>query len=210
MARYTGPVCKLCRREGMPLYLKGTRCFNKEKCAIEKRKNPPGTIPKRKPKMSEYAVQLREKQKVKRFYGVFEKQFRDYYEKASHMTGITGELLLQFLERRLDNVMYRMGFASSRAQARAMISQGHVDVNGRRVNIPSYLVHVGDQVSLREKMQKAPVMEENIKFAQSLNRLPSWLSADYTTFGGEILEMPQREHVDLPVKEQVIVELYSK
>jgi small subunit ribosomal protein S4 len=210
MARYTGPVCKLCRREGLKLYLKGSRCLNKDKCSFEDRKTPPGPPGKRKAKVSEYSTQLREKQKVKRIYGVLEKQFRDYFEKANHMGGITGETLLQLLERRLDNVVYRLGFASSRAQSRSFISQGHVIVNGVRVNIASYQVRVGDVVSFKEKITKSPIVDQNVKLAQSLNRSIGWLSPDYTKFNGQILSLPAREHVDLPIKEQVIVELYSK
>ena len=182
MARYTGPVCKLCRREGLKLFLKGSRCLNKDKCSFEDRKNPPGPPPKKKGKISEYSTQLREKQKVKRIYGVLEKQFRDYFEKANHQEGITGENLLQLLERRLDNVLYRMGFASSRAHT----------------------------ISFKEKLSKTDLMDQNIKLAQSLNRHPAWVSPDYTKFTGEIASLPAREHVDMPIKEQVIVELYSK
>jgi len=210
MARYTGPVCKLCRREGLKLYLKGSRCFNKEKCSFEDRKNPPGLPPKKKGKITDYSLQLREKQKVKRVYGVLEKQFRDYFEKANHMDGITGELLLQLLERRLDNVVFRLGFASSRAQSRSMIAHGHITVNGSKVDIPSYQIKVGDKISFKEKMMKSPTLDQNIKFAQSMNRHPSWLTPDYSSFTGEVTAMPAREHIDIPVKEQVIVELYSK
>ncbi|MCB1178003.1 MAG: 30S ribosomal protein S4 [Leptospiraceae bacterium] len=210
MARYTGPVCKLCRREGLKLFLKGSRCFNKDKCSFEDRKAPPGPPPKRKGKVSEYSMQLREKQKVKRIYGVLEKQFRDYFDKAHHMEGITGEILLQMLERRLDNVVYRMGFTSSRAQSRSLIGQGHVKVNGKKVDIASYQIKVGDVISFKDKITKTPMFDQNIKFSQSLNRHPSWLSPDYTNFNGEVLSLPLREHVDMPIKEQVIVELYSK
>lgn len=210
MARYTGSVCKLCRREGLKLFLKGSRCLNKDKCAFEKRKTPPGLPPKRKGKVTDYSLQLREKQKVKRIYGVLEKQFRRYFDKANHIEGITGETLLQMLERRLDNVIYRLGYASSRAQARAMISQGHIDVNARRVDIASFQVKVGDKVSIKESFRKSAQLEENIKLAQSMNRHPSWLSPDYTNFTSEILSLPTREHIDLPIKEHVIVELYSK
>lgn len=210
MARYTGSVCKLCRREGLKLFLKGSRCVNKDKCAFEKRKTPPGLPPKRKGKVTDYSLQLREKQKVKRIYGVLEKQFRRYFDKANHIEGITGETLLQMLERRLDNTVYRLGYASSRAQARAMISQGHIDVNGRRVNIASFQVKVGDKVSIKESFRKSAQLEENIKLAQSMNRHPSWVSPDYNNFTSEILSLPTREHIDLPIKEHVIVELYSK
>jgi small subunit ribosomal protein S4 len=210
MARYTGPVCKLCRREGLKLFLKGSRCIDKNKCSFEKRKNPPGLPPKRKGKVTDYSLQLREKQKVKRIYGVLEKQFRRYYEKASRMEGITGEILLQMLERRLDNVLFRMGFTSSRSQSRTMIHHGHVEVNGRRVDISSYQVKIGDKVTVTPAFQKSGMLAETIRFSQSLNRYPSWVSPDYTSFTGEILSFPTREHIDLPIKEQVIVELYSK
>ncbi|MDX1960331.1 MAG: 30S ribosomal protein S4 [Leptospiraceae bacterium] len=210
MARYTGPVCKLCRREGLKLYLKGSRCLNKDKCSFEDRKSPPGLPTKKKAKVSEYSAQLREKQKVKRIYGVLEKQFRDYFEKANHMGGITGETLLQLLERRLDNVVYRLGFASSRAQSRSFISQGHVLVNDIRVNVASYQIKVGDRITFKEKISKGNIFDQNVKLAQSLNRSISWLSPDYTKFTGEITALPKREHIDLPIKEQVIVELYSK
>ncbi|MEM7180095.1 MAG: 30S ribosomal protein S4 [Spirochaetota bacterium] len=210
MARYRGPVCKLCRREGLKLYLKGSRCLDKDRCSFEKRKNPPGLPPKRKAKLTDYAMQLREKQKVKRIYGVLEKQFRSYYEKANNMEGITGETLLQMLERRLDNTIYRLGFASSRNQSRSLIAHGHIKVNDRKVDIASFQVKVGDVISFKEALTKAPFFEENIKFAQSMNRNVSWLLPDYVNFTGEVTALPQREHVDLPIKEQVIVELYSK
>ncbi|MCE9499609.1 MAG: 30S ribosomal protein S4 [Leptospira sp.] len=211
MARYTGPVCKLCRREGLKLFLKGSRCLNKEKCSFEDRKTPPGLPPKKKGKISEYSIQLREKQKVKRIYGVLEKQFRAYFAQAhKSQTGITGEILLQLLERRLDNVVYRMGFASSRAQSRSFISQGHITVNGQRVDVASFQIKIGDKVNIKEKMQKSNVMDLNIKLAQSLNRYPSWVIPDYSNFSGEVSALPSREHIDMPIKEQVIVELYSK
>jgi small subunit ribosomal protein S4 len=210
MARYTGPVCKLCRREGLKLFLKGSRCLNKEKCSFEDRKNPPGLPGKRKGKISDYSLQLREKQKVKRIYGVLEKQFRDYYSRASHQDGIAGENLLQLLERRLDNAIYRMGFASSRAQSRAFISQGHIVVNGTRVNIPSYQIKVGDIVTFREKFSKSPALDSNIKLAQSLNKHPNWVLPDYSKLQGEVVSLPKREHIDMPIKEHVIIELYSK
>lgn len=210
MARYTGPVCRLCRREGLKLFLKGTRCFNKDKCSFEDRKNPPGLTPKRKGKISEYSIQLREKQKVKRIYGILEKQFRAYFDEAHHHEGITGENLLQLLERRLDNVVYRLGFASSRSQSRNFIAHGHVKVNGHRVDIPSYQIQVGDVISFREKFTKSPILEQNINFAKAMNRHPDWLAPDYTAMKGEVLALPKREHIDMPIKEHVIVELYSK
>ena len=210
MARYTGPACKLCRREGMKLYLKGSRCLNKDKCSFEDRKNPPGLPPKRKPKMSEYNMQLREKQKVKRIYGVLEKPFRAYYEKAAHLPGVTGEILLQFLERRLDNVVYRIGLASSRQQARTMISHGHITVNGNKVDKASFQVRIGDKVGIEAGFRSSSALEENVRLAQSLNKFPGWIDVNLSDMTGEITKNPEREDVDLPIKEQVIVELYSK
>lgn len=210
MARYRGPACKLCRREGMKLYLKGSRCLNKDKCSFEDRKNPPGLPPKRKPKMSEYNMQLREKQKVKRIYGVLEKPFRAYYEQAAHLPGVTGEILLQFLEKRLDNVVYRTGLASSRQQARTMISHGHITVNDHKVDKASFQVKVGDKVGIEPGFRSSAALEENIRLAQSLNKFPGWIEVNLTDMTGEITKMPEREDVDLPIKEQVIVELYSK
>jgi small subunit ribosomal protein S4 len=210
MARYRGPVVKLSRREGMNLLLKASHNLNKEKSGFEKRKYPPGLPPKRKGKLSEYGTQLREKQKVKRIYGVLEKQFAKYFHEASRLPGITGEILLQTLERRLDNVIYRMGYAVTRRQARNFIAHRHIMVNGIRVNISSYQVKVGDKIAIYDKFKKSSFLEENIKLAQSLNRIPSWLQPDYSNLSGEILALPSREHIDLPIKEQVIVELYSK
>lgn len=211
MAKYTGPVCKLCRREGLKLFLKGTRCLKKDKCAFESRKNPPGPPPKRRPKLSDYAVQLREKQKVKRVYGVRERQFRLYYERASSMPGITGEVLLQMLERRLDNAVYRMGFASSRAQARNFIAHGHVQLNGHKANITSELVSPEDEVTIDPKFRKSAMVEENIKFAQGASSIPDWVDVDFNDYKGTVKALPARESImDVPIKEQIIVELYSK
>ncbi|WCL51105.1 30S ribosomal protein S4 [Leptospira sp. GIMC2001] len=210
MARYRGPVVKLSRREGVNLLLKSSHNFNKEKSSFEKRKYPPGPPPKRKPKLSEYGVQLREKQKVKRVYGVLEKQFRRYFEEANRVPGITGETLLQFLERRLDSVVYRLGFAVTRRQARNFIAHRHILVNGVRVDIPSYRVSIGDKIEIRDKFRSSSFLEENIKLAQSLNRTPAWLNVDFANLTGEITGMPAREDIEIPVKEQVIVELYSK
>jgi small subunit ribosomal protein S4 len=210
MARYRGPVVKLSRREGMNLLLKASHNLNKEKSGFEKRKYPPGLPPKRKGKLSEYGTQLREKQKVKRIYGVLEKQFAKYFQEASRLPGITGEILLQTLERRLDNVIYRLGYAVTRRQARNFIAHRHIMVNGIRVNIASYQVKVGDKIAIYDKFKKSSFLEENIKLSQSLNRIPSWLQPDYSNLTGEILALPSREHIDLPIKEQVIVELYSK
>ncbi len=210
MARYRGPVVKLSRREGINLLLKSSHNFNKDKSSFEKRKYPPGLPPKRKGKVSEYAMQLREKQKVKRLYGILEKQFRRYFEEANRIPGITGEQLLQFLERRLDNVIYRLGFAVTRRQARNFIAHRHILVNGLRVDIPSYRVKVGDKIEIREKFRNSPFLEMNIRLAQTLNRVPGWLQVDFVNFSGEVIGMPSREDIEIPVKEQVIVELYSK
>ena len=209
MARYTGPVCRLCRREGMKLFLKGTKCHT-DKCPIEKRNFAPGQHGRdRKAKIVGYGLQLREKQKAKRIYFTLESQFRAYYEKATRATGVTGELLLQQLERRLDNVAYRLGYASSRRQARQVVRHGHVEVNGKKVNIPSYQVNVGDVVKIRENSKKLVLLEASTEFA-SHNQAPAWLQVDYKELTGKILALPRREDVNLPVNEQLIVELYSK
>ena len=206
MARYTGPVCKQCRREGMKLFLKGERCLT-EKCGIERRSYPPGQHGRGRTKQSEYLTQLREKQKAKRYYGVLEKQFRNYYEKASRRTGITGENLLRFLELRLDNVVYRLGFAASRSQARQLVRHGHFLVNGRRVNIPSFQLRPDDVLSMRT----GSTAEETIRDATDLTAsVASWLQADHDNLTGKVLRHPDREEIDTPVQEQLIVELYSK
>ena len=209
MARYRGPVCKLCRREGLKLFLKGQRCLT-EKCAFNHRKNPPGPPPKRKPKNIGYAAQLREKQKVKRIYGVLETPFRNYFKKARRMKGITGENLLILLERRLDNTVYRMGIASSRAQARNFISHGHVQISGRRVNVPSYQVDVNDSISISEEHKTSPVIESNIEIARGVGLIADWLEIEEDGKSGKVVRLPSRENIDIPIKEQVIVELYSK
>ena len=209
MARYTGPVCRLCRREGMKLFLKGTKCFS-EKCPIEKRNFAPGQHGRdRKPKIVGYGLQLREKQKAKRIYFTLESQFRAYYEKASRAQGVTGELLLQQLERRLDNVAFRLGFASSRRQARQIVRHGHVEVNGRKVNIPSFQVSVGDTVAIRESAKKLVIVEAASQYAAQ-NHSPSWLQIDFPNLTGKVVSLPKRDEVSLPVNEQLIVELYSK
>jgi small subunit ribosomal protein S4 len=209
MARYTGPVCRLCRREGMKLFLKGERCYS-EKCAIEKRNFVPGQHGKtRKAKLAGYGIQLREKQKVKRIYGVLEDQFRQYFEQAERMRGITGETLLQLLERRLDNVAYRMGLATSRAQARQLVRHGHLTVNGRKVNIPSFSVKAGDMVALRASSQKVPAVVHALEEVKGRG-VPEWLSFDPNAFAAKISSIPTREQINLPVQEQLIVELYSK
>ena len=207
MARYIGPVCRLCRREAMKLFLKGERCYT-EKCAIEKRNFPPGQHGKtRKQKMQGYGVQLREKQKVKRIYGVLEDQFRRYFESADRTRGITGETLLQLLERRFDNVIYRLGLATSRAQARQLVRPGHFQVNGKKVDIPSYSLRSGDVVTIRPTSQKAPTILHAIEEVKGRG-IPAWLSFDGAA--GKVVSLPTREQINLPVQEQLIVELYSK
>ena len=209
MARYTGPVCRLCRREGMKLFLKGERCYT-EKCAIEKRNLPPGQHGKlRKAKVVGYGLQLREKQKVKRIYGVLENQFRRYFEMADRTRGITGETLLQLLERRLDNVLYRLGLATSRAQARQLARHGHFTVNGRKVDIPSYQVKPGDVVGVRASSAENPAIQHALEEVKGRG-VPDWLSFDTGTMSGRIASLPTCEQINLPVQEQLIVELYSK
>lgn len=209
MARYKGPVCRLCRREGMKLFLKGPKCFS-EKCPVEKRNFAPGQHGKdRKAKVVGYGLQLREKQKAKRIYFTLEKQFRNYFEKASRSKGVTGELLLQQLERRLDNVAYRLGFAISRRQARQLVRHGHVSVNGRKVNIPSFQVSVGDEIAIRDNSKKLAILEMARDFTSHQPAL-NWLEADRENLKGRVTGLPKREDVNLPVNEQLIVELYSK
>jgi small subunit ribosomal protein S4 len=209
MARYTGPVCRLCRREGTKLFLKGTKCLS-DRCPIEKRNFPPGMHGKdRKAKIVGYGLQLHEKQKAKRMYFTLEGQFREYYEKANRATGVTGELLIQQLERRLDNVAYRLGFAISRRQARQVVRHGHVTINGRKVNIPSYQVQVGDEIAIRESARKLLIVEQGAQYAAQ-NPVPAWLEANFDTFTGRVLSLPRRKDVNLPINEQLIVELYSK
>ena len=209
MARYTDPVCRLCRREGMKLFLKGTKCFS-DKCPIEKRNFAPGQHGKdRKAKVVGYGLQLREKQKAKRIYFTQEGQFRNYFENAAKAKGVTGEMLLQQLERRLDNVVYRLGFGISRRQARQLVRHGHVAVNGRKVNIPSYQVSVGEEVAIRENSRKLPILEPAKEFASHQNT-PNWLEINRDNYTGRVLALPKREDIQLPVNEQLIVELYSK
>jgi small subunit ribosomal protein S4 len=209
MARYIGPVCRLCRREGMKLFLKGERCYT-DKCAIEKRNLPPGQHGRaRRQKVVGYGVQLREKQKVKRTYGVLENQFRRYFEVADRQKGITGVLLLQALERRLDNVIYRLGFATSRAQARQLVRHGHFTVNGRKVDIPSYPVRAGDTVAVRTSSSQNPTILHAMEEVRGRG-VPEWLLLDADRKAGTISSLPTREQINLPVQEQLIVELYSK
>ncbi len=209
MARYTGAVCRLCRREGMKLFLKGSKCFS-EKCPIENRNFAPGQHGKdRKAKIVGYGLQLREKQKAKRIYFTNEGQFRNYYEKASNATGVTGELLLQSLERRLDNVVYRLGFGTSRRQARQIVRHGHIQVNGRKVDIPSYQVKAGDEIAVRESAKQLPVIVAALEYT-SHQPAPNWLEVNRETLTGRVTAIPKREDINLPVNEQLIVELYSK
>ncbi|MGA2437802.1 MAG: 30S ribosomal protein S4 [Acidobacteriaceae bacterium] len=210
MARYTGPVCRLCRRDGTKLFLKGAKCFS-DKCAIEKRNFPPGQHgqSRKVKKVVGYGLQLREKQKAKRIYFTLETQFRAYYQKAANKTGVTGELLLQMLETRLDNVCYRLGFAMSRRQARQIVRHGHIQVNGRKVNIPSFQCKVGDEVKVREGSKKLVILEESGNFASG-QRAVQWLDINRENLSGRLVALPTREDVNLPVNEQLIVELYSK
>jgi len=209
MARYTGPVCRLCRREKMKLFLKGAKC-DTMKCPIERRPYPPGEHGRTqlRRKDSEYLVQLREKQKARRIYGVLEKQFRNLYQEANRQRGVTGENLLRMLELRLDNVAYRAGWGSSRSQARQLVRHGHVTVNGRRVTIPSYTVRKGDVVQLKDKAKAMIVVRHNM---DTLDRtVPPWLEAGAEGAAVTVRDVPMREHIDVPVREQLIVELYSK
>jgi small subunit ribosomal protein S4 len=209
LARYTDPVCRLCRREGMKLFLKGTKCFS-DKCPIEKRNFAPGQHGKdRKSKIVGYGLQLREKQKTKRIYFAQEGQFRNYFEKAARAKGVTGELLLQQLERRLDNVVYRLGLGMSRRQARQLVRHGHIHVNGHKVDIPSYQVSVGEEIAIRQSSLKLPMLEPAKEFASHQNA-PTWLDIDRDNYKGKVLSLPKREDIHLPVNEQLIVELYSK
>jgi small subunit ribosomal protein S4 len=209
MARYTGPKCKLCRREGTKLLLKGDRCYS-ERCAIEKRNYPPGERGRgRFSKRSGYRVQLREKQKLRRMYQVLEAQFRNYFKRAERMKGITGENLLRLLECRLDNMVYRMGFAPSRATARQLILHNHFEVNGRRVNIPSYQVSAGDRVAPREKSRSLLVIDESLKIYGSRGTVP-YISVDVGKKEGVLAEIPTRDVMPIPIEENLIVELYSK
>jgi small subunit ribosomal protein S4 len=206
MARDLGPKCRVCRREGMKLFLKGERCLT-EKCAIERRSYPPGEHGRGRIKQSEYLLQLREKQKARRYYGLLEKQFRNYYEKAAKQQGITGEVLLRMLEMRLDNVVYRLGFAASRSQARQLVRHGHFQVNGRRVNIPSFQVRPDSVVSIRAGSSAEQVLRDATDLTASV---APWLQADHDNLTGKVLRAPERGEIDTPVQEQLIVELYSK
>jgi small subunit ribosomal protein S4 len=208
LARYTESVCRLCRRENLKLFLKGERCYT-DKCAIERRNYPPGQHGQGRPKFSEYSIQLREKQKVKRMYGLLEKQFRRTFAEASRTRGITGETLLVLLERRLDNVAYRLGFASSRAEARTLVRHGHLLVNGKKVNIPSYTVRAGDVVSVKEPSRQLGRVQSAMEGAQRRG-VPDWAEVDRDAFSGKIKILPTRSDVTMPINEKLIVELYSK
>lgn len=210
MARYTDSVCRLCRREGAKLFLKGDRCFT-DKCSVSRRSFPPGQHGqgKGRKKTSEYGLQLREKQKARRFYGIAEGQFRGYFERAERQKGIAGENLLRFLERRLDNIVYRLGFAASRAEARMQVRHGHYLVNDRKVNIPSYLVRPGDVVAVREKSKALPRFQE-MAGEGGRHMVPAWLSVDAPALRGSVLGVPNRDQIDTPIQEHLIVELYSK
>jgi len=209
LARYKDAVCRLCRREGTKLFLKGSKCFT-DKCPVEKRNFAPGQHGKdRKAKVVGYGLQLRETQKAKRMYFAQEGQFRNYFEKAARTKGVTGEILLQQLERRLDNIVYRLGFAVARRQARQLVRHGHIAVNGRKVNIPSYQVNVGDEIAVRENSRKIPTIEAAKDFAGHQQQI-NWLEIDRDNFKGRVLALPKREDINLPVNEQLIVELYSK
>ncbi len=209
MARYTGPVCRQCRREGLKLYLKGERCLSK-KCSIDRRSYPPGHGGQRRfAKMKEYGIQLREKQKVKRFYSVMEKQFRGYFRAADRAKGVTGENLLLLLEVRLDNVVHKMGFTSSGAQARQLIRHNHFSVNGGKMNIPSYKTRPGDVVAVREKSRKSPFIIASLE-SKSDDQIPEWLTVDREAMSGSVTQAPMRDSIQTPINEQLIVELYSK
>jgi small subunit ribosomal protein S4 len=210
MARYTDSVCRLCRREGAKLFLKGDRCF-KEKCAVDRRAYVPGQHgqSRRPRKASDYQLQLREKQKIKRIYGMLEKQFRNLYHKAAQRPGVTGDNLMRMLECRLDNIVYRMGFAKSRAQARQLVGHGHVRVNGRKVDVPSYLVRAGDEVSLKDKTRANAYVLEALESVQGRG-LPEWLDVEPANAVGRVTQLPLRDQIEQEVNEQLVVELYSR
>ena len=208
MARYTDEQCRICRRNGEKLFLKGSRCYT-DKCSISRRNYAPGQHGQKRAKLSEYGTQLREKQKTKSFYGVGERQFRKYFEMASSKKGITGENLLQILESRLDNVVYRLGYGSSRAQARQLVNHGIFEVNGKRVDIPSYLVKAGDIVAVRESKKETGAVKVNVE-ENAARPVPEWLEKNSETLSGKVIRLAAREDIDIPVEEHLIVELYSK
>lgn len=209
MANFTGPVCRICRREGVKLFLKGTRCMT-EKCAIERRSYPPGQHgQKRRSRVTDYSAQLREKQKLRRIYSVLEKQFRGIFKKADRQKGVTGDNLVSMLERRLDNVVYRLGFALSRKQARQIVNHGHIVVNGRKTNVPSFTTSVGDVIELKPKSRELLVIKSALETAEGRG-LVSWLEFDPNTLKGSVRALPSKEEIGVPVNEQVVVELYSR
>jgi len=208
MARYTGSVCRLCRREGQKLFLKGEKCYT-DKCPVVRRPYAPGQHGQNRKKLSEYGLQLREKQKARRYYGVLESQFEKYFEMASKRKGVTGENLLQILESRLDNVIYRLGFATSRPEARQLVRHGHFNVNGKRVNIPSYLVEEGDVISFREKSRNLEKIKSILESTEG-RVIPKWLDLNRDTLEAKVVTLASREDIDLPIEEQLIVEYYSK
>lgn len=208
MARYNGPSCKLCRREGLKLFLKGERCYT-DKCSFDRRPYPPGQHGQRRMKFTEYGIRLREKQKVRRIYGVLERQFRTYYETASAGKGVTGEALLGLLERRLDSVTYRLGFAWTRADARQLVRHKHIKVNGRSVNIPSFLVKPGDKIEIREKSKQKGRVQSALEGVERRG-VPEWLELDKENLAGTVKTLPNREEITLPIQEQLIVEFYSR
>jgi len=208
VARYTGAVCRLCRREGLKLFLKGERCYT-DKCAIERRNYPPGEHGQARPKFSEYSVQLREKQKLRRMYGVLEGQFRRYFAMADRAKGVTGETLLQLLETRMDNVVYRLGFSTSRSEARQLVRHGHFLVNGRKLDVPSALLRAGDVVTVREKSREIARIKEALELAQRRG-VPDWLEITPEAFTGKVKALPTRTDLTMPINEKLVVELYSK
>jgi small subunit ribosomal protein S4 len=209
LANYTGPVCRLCRREGTKLFLKGARCYS-DKCSVARRTYPPGQHGQgRRRQMSNYGQQLREKQKARRIYGVLERQFRRYYAQAARAKGVTGERLLQLLELRLDNVVYRLGFAENRAQARQLVNHGHFEVNGRKVDIPSYLVKENDAIAVRERSRNRTYFKDLLAVLAD-RQTPEWLTRNNDTLSGSVVRLPQRDDIEIPVEEQLIVERYSR
>lgn len=208
MARYSGSVCRLCRREGTKLFLKGDKCYT-DKCPVERRAYAPGQHGTSRRKPTEYGIQLREKQKARRIYGVLEGQFRRTFDKASRSQGVTGEALLQLLESRLDNIVFRMGFAGSRAEARQLVRHGHLTVNDRKVNIPSYRVRTGDVITVKEKSRNVARIKELVESAEG-RTIPEWLSVNAQDFSGQVLRLPNREEIDIELEEHLIIELYSR
>ncbi len=209
MARYREAVCRFCRREGLKLYLKGDRCYT-DKCSVDRRAKPPGQHGDRRIKQSDYGMQLREKQKVKRLYGLLENQFRNYFHKADRMKGVTGFNLILLLERRLDNIVYRMGFAASRNQARQLVRHGHFTLNGKKVDVPSLQVSPGDVIEVKEKSRKVQQINQSLEAMNAKGGPPRWLETDAASYRGQVKELPAREEITMPIEEHLIVELYSK